>query len=468
MLKHSFKAAACLMLSLMIFALAGCTGGKNNQVFLKVGNESFYEKELYYNVYYLVGSSYMGIIEYDETADFEKVKAAIDAAEANDEYKDFIQKQKIAFVKHKVCDEKLYAIAQEKGIALTDDEKAKVAEKIETIKNFFVDEETITQIKEQFFPDDSNADKKAKEFLEKYKKFYLSTYGVEKLDDIQAVFEKYAVINKVLEDYKSQIPDDEEYIKDYYNKQVESQKADYEADSSAFDSDYTYGVPICYYPSGLRYVKHILISLPEEALEVVDSYDAQISELESAAVINEETQAQINELKKQREETFNQASATAKVKADEVYAKLKAGGDFEALLKEYGEDPGMTEGSAATDGYLINDGSAMVEEFLNTAMALKKPGDISQPVLSSYGYHIIKYMKEGRSGVVPYEEIRDVILTIAMEGKYKTEQLKYYDRLYNEMIESGQVEIKYDVLKMDEETYNKLHQEILDVAISAE
>lgn len=71
--------------------------------------------------------------------------------------------------------------------------------------------------------------------------------------------------------------------------------------------------------------------------------------------------------------------------AKEVLAKAKAGEDFDKLVSEYGEDPGM---KSNPDGYLFTKGQ-MVQEFEDAAFALGE-NQISGIVETSYGYHIIK------------------------------------------------------------------------------
>lgn len=69
----------------------------------------------------------------------------------------------------------------------------------------------------------------------------------------------------------------------------------------------------------------------------------------------------------------------------EVQDKIASGADFDQLIKEYGEDPGM---ESNPEGYVFTEGE-MVQEFYDGAKALEV-GAISEPVESSYGYHIIK------------------------------------------------------------------------------
>ena len=73
--------------------------------------------------------------------------------------------------------------------------------------------------------------------------------------------------------------------------------------------------------------------------------------------------------------------------AETVLKKAKGGEDFDALIKLYGEDPGMTSNP---DGYVFTYGD-MVEEFEKASFALKE-NEISGLVETDYGYHIIMKM----------------------------------------------------------------------------
>lgn len=73
-------------------------------------------------------------------------------------------------------------------------------------------------------------------------------------------------------------------------------------------------------------------------------------------------------------------------RAMEVYNKLKNGGDFVTIAKEYSQDPSVVK----NNGYLGFFGALqMVTPFENAAYALQ-PGEVSLPVRSRFGYHIIK------------------------------------------------------------------------------
>jgi len=100
-----------------------------------------------------------------------------------------------------------------------------------------------------------------------------------------------------------------------------------------------------------------------------------------------------------------------------VKQKLDEGEDFETLLKEYNTDPGMDSEDYA-DGYLVGEGASYVDEFLDAALALENDGDISNPVESDYGWHIIKRVSTESAHDIPYDEVKDT-LDDYLQSNYK-------------------------------------------------
>lgn len=76
-------------------------------------------------------------------------------------------------------------------------------------------------------------------------------------------------------------------------------------------------------------------------------------------------------------------------KATDVYNRIKKGEDFDTLMKEFTEDPGIAQNP---DGYTFTKGE-LVSAFEEKAYSMNV-GDVSEPVLSEYGYHIIKLMEK--------------------------------------------------------------------------
>ena len=80
----------------------------------------------------------------------------------------------------------------------------------------------------------------------------------------------------------------------------------------------------------------------------------------------------------------DRSAEETKTMAEDILARLEAGEDFDALMNEYSEDTGL---ESYPDGYTFQEGE-MVDEFFEATKALEI-GKYSQPVESTYGYHII-------------------------------------------------------------------------------
>ncbi|NLM87506.1 MAG: foldase [Syntrophomonadaceae bacterium] len=104
--------------------------------------------------------------------------------------------------------------------------------------------------------------------------------------------------------------------------------------------------------------------------------------------------------------------------AQEIKTLLAEGGNFNDLARERSTDPGSKEQGG--DLGMITRGE-MGEEFDQVAFALQ-PGQISDPVKSEYGYHIIKVEEktEARPGTLEenYEKIKDNLFQQKMELEY--------------------------------------------------
>lgn len=122
-------------------------------------------------------------------------------------------------------------------------------------------------------------------------------------------------------------------------------------------------------------VKHILLTFGENLTG------------DEAEANKEETLARANEVI----EMYNTQIAEAKTAALEEEGVEELGNEkeleidmdvFEELRKTYNEDPGQTK-----DGYTFGEGT-MVEEFYDASLELQV-GQISEPIETTYGYHII-------------------------------------------------------------------------------
>ena len=111
--------------------------------------------------------------------------------------------------------------------------------------------------------------------------------------------------------------------------------------------------------------------------------------------------------------------------ANLIKEKIDAGEDFEALLTQYNTDPGMQSETNAA-GYLVGEGAGYVESFLTAALALTKDGDVSAPVQSDYGWHIIKRVSTEAAHEIPYADVKDAFDVY--------EQALYQQQYYNDIV----------------------------------
>ncbi len=84
-------------------------------------------------------------------------------------------------------------------------------------------------------------------------------------------------------------------------------------------------------------------------------------------------------------------SKVAKARIDEAYSKLQKGVPFDTIVNQYSED----KASAKKGGELSWFGTGrMVPEYEHAAFDLKKDGDYTQPIRTTYGWHIIKRLEK--------------------------------------------------------------------------
>jgi parvulin-like peptidyl-prolyl isomerase len=114
-----------------------------------------------------------------------------------------------------------------------------------------------------------------------------------------------------------------------------------------------------------------------------------------------------------------------KKQADELYAQLQGGADFAALAKKYSEDTG----SKANGGKLTISKGQTVAPFDKVAFELKK-NEISKPVKTEFGYHIIQPLSEEKAAkVTPLKDVKDSIRQQLGQTKKNEAMTKWVDEL---------------------------------------
>lgn len=114
----------------------------------------------------------------------------------------------------------------------------------------------------------------------------------------------------------------------------------------------------------------------------------------------------------------------AKQKIDSIATAIKNGADFTKMVDQYSED----KFSKNSDGVLPSFGvGVMNSEYEDAAFALKNPGDISAPVKTTYGYHLIKLIK--KTPLKPFDSIKtELTRRVEKDGRTDFAKVEYTNR----------------------------------------
>ncbi|WP_301360725.1 SurA N-terminal domain-containing protein [Stutzerimonas nitrititolerans] len=155
------------------------------------------------------------------------------------------------------------------------------------------------------------------------------------------------------------------------------------------------------------------VELNKEAyFDEVDASEEELQEL---------YRQQIGNLAEQRRaahiliEVDGTSDAEAKAQLEEIAAQLAAGGDFATLAKEYSDDPG----SANEGGDLGYAGPGVYDPAFEDALYALKEGQVSAPVRSEFGWHLIKLLGVQSPEVPSFESMKP-----ELERELKAQQVE--------------------------------------------
>lgn len=106
--------------------------------------------------------------------------------------------------------------------------------------------------------------------------------------------------------------------------------------------------------------------------------------------------------------TKNRSDDEAKQLAEKVLTLAKAGEkSFADLAAEYSEDPSVKNNKGDL-GFFAQ--GRMVKSFEEAAFALKKAGDLAGPVMTHFGYHVLRLVERKAKEPIPFEEVRERLI----------------------------------------------------------
>lgn len=200
-------------------------------------------------------------------------------------------------------------------------------------------------------------------------------------------------------------------------------KQQYENDIAQYEYMTQYGGQnIWFTPEGYRSVVHILLQADDALLENYKALNAAFEEQQqhqdSVPVENgtEPAEQPAEEKKEVTQQMLDEARQAVldskKADIDQIYERLNRGESFVDLIKEYGEDPGMTVPSNLEEGYPVHAQSILYDPAFTAAAfseKMQKVGDVSDPAVSTFGIHILHYLRDLPSGLELTDAIRQEI-----------------------------------------------------------
>jgi peptidyl-prolyl cis-trans isomerase D len=108
------------------------------------------------------------------------------------------------------------------------------------------------------------------------------------------------------------------------------------------------------------------------------------------------------------EDADTASDEAARQKAEEAIRRIKGGETFDAVARELSDDPGSSD-KGGDLGFFSR--GLMTPAFEEAAFSLQ-PGELSEPVKSPFGYHIIEVLEIKPETATPLEEVRDELVKV--------------------------------------------------------
>lgn len=259
-----------------------------------------------------------------------------------------------------------------------------------------------------------------------------------------------------------------EVVQFYLDAFVEPDRALYAQDIPRYESEILgTGSEAFYTPEGYRYIKHILLAFPPGIREALDAISVQIDDAQTArqqaydalaeaaaggediapfkAAYDERVQ-DIEDLTAALSAKMEEAIPALEEKTAEIRRRLDAGERFEALMAEYSVDSSLQ--SESEPGWLFHPQSERwAESFRAAAAALHAPGDVSKPVVTTAGVHIIRYMADAPGGIHKLTQEEQAALE---QAAYQSKQLEKLESLLPDWAEDYDIMTDASLLTLPE------------------
>jgi len=292
-----------------------------------------------------------------------------------------------------------------------------------------------------------------------YLESYLSAYGFTGDELNAAVEEQMAqagyteetlmdsaelndVLNFLYERATADVTVTEDEVKAAFDEKVAQQKESY-ASVDTFINDYVNESEILYTPENVRLMECIFVASVEgEATEDEATADEATAD---EATADEATADEATVAEATAGEAADIASLTGYAKAKAIAAAIAGGADFEESMKAYNEDSSTEE--QMLRGYPVAENSTTYgDEFTAGAMALEHVGDVSDVIVTDYGYFILRYAKDLESGEADFEARKETETEETLTNKKNDAYSAFIDTILDEAdIQVGDLSQMYHV-----------------------
>ena len=225
--------------------------------------------------------------------------------------------------------------------------------------------------------------------------------------------------SRIFDMYCPDVTVSEEDVEEYFRETfVDPDREAYEKDIPRYEREIlNTGNESFFTPPGYRIIRQILLPYPQEVVDELNAMEPALEEraaaLESAynavadaAIAGDDVEAARTEYQR-LVESYGELLARAadvetgalglvKKTTDEIASRYASGESFDSLIRTFGAEAGADAG-----GELLfhPDSENWAETFRQNVAALKKPGDITEPFVTSLGIHIVLYQGDLPSGV---------------------------------------------------------------------
>lgn len=283
----------------------------------------------------------------------------------------------------------------------------------------------------------------------------------------EAMFDEYVLQarqNRAIDLFVGNLVLTQDQVDAYYEEQfVGPDREDYQDDIEKYESEILANDNESFYtPQGYRTIRQIVLKYPDEALSACKREEVQMRRaaqsmaqaVQRLAVVatkadgwtDEQAEAKADYDRAAQQLTDAQNAYMDALKAateplvkdeiDGIMEQFNAGIDFKSLVNKYSAD--RTDKNLNGDGYPFHpDSPNWPESFAEAARALSKPGDISGPVYTEEGVHILYYVADVPAG--------DHVLTDDQRKLLNAAALRYYQlQKLDELVEGWEADYEIE------------------------